>query len=1098
MNDSELLSAYVHEGSQDAFAELVRHHVGLVYSAALRHLREPSVAEEVTQKVFCVLAEKAGSIRDPRVLSAWLHRTSRQLSLHHLRTEQRRFRREQAAAMNLITHDYDGDERWKQLEPVLDEALESLGETDRAALLLRFFEARPMAEVGQALGVSEAAAKMRVGRALEKLRGRFVRQGIACTVAGLALLLERKALASPSEGLLTALLAVKRIAPPMIVSTPGAFLSILQQTLGNLSLATSATLVVFGLAGLFLAVSWARHRTVAPSAPESPVAEQVSQASPVSEATGLALAEVGPGRLRLTVLDDETSAPLPGVQIRARELASHGFSTDVVTDIHGECVVPKPVDDASDFYFRLMVRNEGYVTTTVSWSRFQLDDIQDIPVERVIRLRRGNRIGGWIRNASGESIPGATVTIQGMGSFNGGSPQERGWLEDGGTETVVADAAGRWGFSGLPANWSQSEFHVSGSGCVPTDFRTEANDRGSQMARVASADLLAESAVFTLEKGRRLSGRVVDERGLPVAGARIVQDRHWDDAHRRTESGADGTFEFANLSSGPTVLFTQASGHSPSITPIEGSSSSPVVITLSPGGIVRGRVLDEDRQPVPMAVISQVNGHTHPVSFPIELKTDPQGRFVWDQSPPEGVAVSVFKAGFKAAEVSLAVDGTESEIVLTPRKAPARTRVRGSVIDDTTESPVDSFEVMISTAVELGETRMTKVGANGAFVMNLPHPGGDLEIRAPGFTPVRRALELQGESEVALEFRLVAADGWSGVVLRPEGQPAAGAEVALSTFNRLSILGDRRFAYPEQGNVTTANSEGAFHFEPEAPELESGRVLIAVHAEGYAEADADRWPAGGTLQLQRWGRIEGVLRNRSEYPETLKIQISRRGWNPWMQGIVGVDHFMGEPDSRGHFTFESLPPGFYTVGHLPGGSGSFDKRATVRVLPGQTTRLEFGEEGIGIVGRLATTNLPPNFDYRHSSGTLERKQTRPVDLPRLRGSDFKDTAAYEKAQRMHTVKLVAYWQSAEGLSAWMDQRKYAVRFEPDGSWVADDIPPGEYILRVIVRSAPPTERGSMKILDSTETISVPTASTGTPGHRVDLGSIPLATWRGTP
>ncbi|MEN9678087.1 MAG: hypothetical protein RIS76_3983 [Verrucomicrobiota bacterium] len=1098
MNDAELLRAYLREGSQDAFAELVRHHVGLVYSAALRHLQEPSVAEEVTQKVFCVLAEKAGSIRDPRVLSTWLHRTSRQLSLHHLRTEQRRFRREQAAAMNLITHHHDGDERWKQLEPLLDEALESLGETDRAALLLRFFEARPMAEVGQALGVSEAAAKMRVGRALEKLRGRFVRQGIACTAPGLALLFERKALASPSAGLLTALLAVKRISSPVIVSAPGAILSTLRQTLGNLSLATSATLVVFGLVGLFLTVNWARHRTVAPSAPESPVAEQVSQASSVPEATGLASAEAGPGRLRLTVLDDETSASLPGVQIRARELASREFSADVVTDVHGECVVPKPTAEAPDFYFRLMVRHEGYVSTTVSWSRFQLDDVRDIPVERVIRLKRGLRIGGWVRGADGKAIPGATVTVQGREAFNRGTPQERGWLEEGGTETVVADAAGRWGISGLPANWSQSEFHVSGSGWVPADFGTEANDRGSQLVRVVTADLLAESAVFTLEKGRRLSGRVVDEQGLPVAGARIVQDRHWDDAHRRTESGADGTFEFANLSSGLAVLFTQASGHSPAMTPIDGLSTSPVVITLSPGGVVRGRVLAEDRQPVPLAEISQVVGPTHLVSFPIALKTDAQGRFVWDQAPPEGVAVSVFKAGFLPKEVSLAVGNTESEVVLKPWSSPARTRVRGSVVDEATGSPVDAFEVIISMEGATGSSRAIKAGADGVFVVSLPQPGGNLEVRSPGFAPTQRTVELRGEAEVTLEFRLAASDGWSGIVLRPDGQPAAGAEVALSTFGRRAILGNRRFAYPEQGNVTTANSEGAFHFEPEAPELESGRLLIAVHTEGYAEADADRWSEGGTLQLQPWGRIEGVLRNRSEYPEALKIRISRRGWNPWMQGIQGVEHFMGEPDSRGKFAFENLPPGFYTVGHFPGGGGSLSERATVRVLPGQTTRVEFGGEGIGIAGRLATTNLPPDFDYRHSFGTLERKQTRPVDLPRLRGSDFKDPAAYEQAQRMHTVKLVAHWQSAEGLAAWMEQRKYAVRFEPDGTWVADDIPPGQYTFRIIARTAPPPERGSMTILDSVGAIAVPSPSTGTAGHRVDLGSIPLVGSRGTP
>lgn len=1086
MNDAELLRRYLHEGSQDAFAELVRHHAGLVYSAALRLLREPSVAEEVTQKVFCTLAENARSIRDPRVLAAWLHRTSRQLSLHHLRTEQRRLRREQAAAMNLITQDHDVDQRWKQLEPFLDEALESLGETDRTALLLRFFESRPMAEVGLALGVTEAAAKMRVGRALEKLRGRFVRQGIAYTAGGLALLFERKAQASPSAELMAALLAVKRIAPPVVAGSPWVFLGVFRQTLGNLTFAF-ATLVILGLAGLFVVASSARHRVVAPSIPETLVAEQGSQASLVQEAIGAASADMGPGRLRLTVLDDETSAPLPGVQIRIREMVTREPSLDVITDLHGECVVPKPFAEAPDFYFQLMVRHEGYVTTAISWSRFQLDDIKDIPSERVIRLRRGIRIGGWVRNSVGQPIPGATVTIQGMRSSPGGTLQEAGLLEDGGTETVTADAAGRWSCPNLPENWVPCEFHVHASGHVPTDFRTEANNRRTQLTSVASSDLLAESAVFTLDKGHRLSGRVVDERGIPVAGARIVQDQHWDDAHRRTESGVDGTFEFQNLPPGPLTLFTQASRHAPAITPLEGEVSSPVVIRLSPGKNIRGRVLDEEGRPVPLAEIYQRTGPDQLVSFPIHLKTDAQGRFAWDQAPPEGAAVSIIKAGFELKEVMLNADGTELEIILSRRKGPASSRVRGIVVDDTTGAPVDSFVMQTTIAAEQGETRRTKSGANGNFVMNLPHPGGSLEIRAPGFAPVQRTVDLQGEAEVVLEFHLKASDGWSGVVLLPDGQPAAGAEVALSTFSKVPQLQDRRFAHQEGINVITANADGVFHLAPEAPELEAGRVLIAVHSEGFAEADADQWPGGGTLQLQRWGRMEGVLRDRPSNPEELRIHIDRRGWNPWLQSIQGTDYRMRMVDSQGRFAFENLPAGYYAIGR---GFGS--KRITARVLPGQTTRVEFGGDGIGIVGRIATTNLPLDFDYRHSVGTLERKQSRPVDLPRLRRSDFPDAAAYEQAEKMHTGKLVAYWRSAEGLSAWMEQRNYNIRFESDGTWVADDILPGDYTLKVFAMSAPPPEHGSMKMLNSVGPISVPSAPSGATVQTLDLGSIPMA------
>ena len=59
---------------------------------------------------------------------------------------------------------------WERIHPMLDEALDELGRTDRDALVLRFFDQRSLAEVGHALGSNEEAARKRVARALEKLR----------------------------------------------------------------------------------------------------------------------------------------------------------------------------------------------------------------------------------------------------------------------------------------------------------------------------------------------------------------------------------------------------------------------------------------------------------------------------------------------------------------------------------------------------------------------------------------------------------------------------------------------------------------------------------------------------------------------------------------------------------------------------------------------------------------------------------------------------------------------------------------------------------------------------------------------------------------
>jgi hypothetical protein len=73
-----------------------------------------------------------------------------------------------------------------QLSPLLDEAMLRLGQADRDALVLRYFEGRSLNEVGSALGASEDAAKKRVNRALEKLRNYFAKRGVDSTTAAIA------------------------------------------------------------------------------------------------------------------------------------------------------------------------------------------------------------------------------------------------------------------------------------------------------------------------------------------------------------------------------------------------------------------------------------------------------------------------------------------------------------------------------------------------------------------------------------------------------------------------------------------------------------------------------------------------------------------------------------------------------------------------------------------------------------------------------------------------------------------------------------------------------------------------------------------------
>jgi RNA polymerase sigma factor (sigma-70 family) len=244
--DCELLRRYSETQSEDAFAELVRRHVNLVYSAAMRQVNGDShLAQDVAQTVFAELARKAAALSHRELLSGWLYTCTHFIAAKAVRKEFRRRTHElEAHAMHELCHTPASNFDWENIRPVLDKVMHKLKESDRDVILMRFFENRQLADIGEKIGLSEDAARKRVDRALEKLRAMLSKSGV--TVTALAAALSANAVQVAPVGLATTLASASLAGTAVGAAATFTFVKLMTMT--KLQSAIVGAVVIAGVA----------------------------------------------------------------------------------------------------------------------------------------------------------------------------------------------------------------------------------------------------------------------------------------------------------------------------------------------------------------------------------------------------------------------------------------------------------------------------------------------------------------------------------------------------------------------------------------------------------------------------------------------------------------------------------------------------------------------------------------------------------------------------------------------------------------------------------------------------------------------------------
>jgi RNA polymerase sigma factor (sigma-70 family) len=290
MTDVELLNQH-RQGSDAAFADLVRRHLGWVYGVARRRLRDAHLAEDVSQAVFVLLHRKAPEFAADSAMITWLHKTAWYASETAARTERRRRAREtEAAIMQPSTIDSSDPADWQQLAPILDQLIGKLSRSDREAILLRYYRDLPFAEVAAQIGTTPDAARKRVDRAIEKLRRLAADQGAALSVASLSAHLLNYARISPPPGLVaTATVTATAPAGSVMAASCANIVKGATLMMSSTKLTLAAAAAILLITSVVLSATWFLGPSAsvppapiaaAPSIPQQPVVKQVAKDAP--------------------------------------------------------------------------------------------------------------------------------------------------------------------------------------------------------------------------------------------------------------------------------------------------------------------------------------------------------------------------------------------------------------------------------------------------------------------------------------------------------------------------------------------------------------------------------------------------------------------------------------------------------------------------------------------------------------------------------------------------------------------------------------------------------------------------------------------------
>jgi len=769
------------------------------------------------------------------------------------------------------------------------------------------------------------------------------------------------------------------------------------------------------------------------------------------------------GQMMVTVQDGEGHA-LPDAEIttKFKSATVEANGQKVRTDNNGMALV-RYMDEGLQT-LDISATHDDYSSRRMLWDVKAGDTV---PASYTLKLATDVKVGGIVYDPENNPIVGATVTLYRVWS---GSERidQKGDQVAFNRQTMTTDGEGRWQAKGLPLELlGRIYVEAKHPDYIPKTYVVGEN-------AVSEKQLREGTHKAVLQRGLDVRGRVLDTSDIPISGATVwTGERYSSLLRKQTTSDDQGRFSFHNVKDGDVLFSVMAKGRSPDYKtiPVQANMGE-IVFRLKAGSVIRGHVQDESSQPLAGVRVNLSGNYGQPWYNIYEFSgtTDSNGDFSWDSAPDEPMPFSVSKTGYES----------KNDVKLTPNqdniiKLRKTRTLSGLVLDATTEQPITNFTVRTGTASGdnanvYGVVRYKDfTAADGRFTLNLTEESDNaVAVYAEDYADTIEKFPEAQDGNVSVVARLKPSTSLSGVVLAPDGTPAPGVSVAIASEKprtSIQLIGGRMRSY--DARTKTAVTDGQGHFKVSVPAVDG--TVLAIGDPGFASAPVATVRSSGIVNLQAWGRIEGTLKigGQPGVGKDVLYTLSVPGATSDFNG------YKATTDEQGKFTMEKIPAGEGAIVRLVKTSASswtHSDSTTIMVKSGETTQVSLGDNGAVIVGNIRYDNPPTNPAALAIQGGLS------LALPNM--PKFTSPA---EAQ--------AFYSSPEWRAMMKLQKHYSIEIKPDGTFMADNVVPGDYTLNVTARMGgdrsfqnPPLAQGSIPV-------TVPDSFN--PASPIDVGEITL-------